>query len=328
MNQSLLCRFFSHPRNRWILGGVFALFIYWAGTGFSMPNWYYNVMMSEDGYAYDEYAKGGYGGGYAPEAQMVAMEADADFSRSMNTAASILPPFPEEGSGDLTKYEEVGARIIKTGALSMDVKNTNDALATVSELAGTYGGFLQSSNTWLNYNDTLAGSATLRVESIHFETAMEAIKQLATVVRSESVSGQDVTEEFIDIQARMETLKAEEAQYLEVLKKATTVEEILQVNDYLGNVRSEIESTEGRLQYLENKTSFSTITVDVTEEASVVAPTRDWKPVIVMKQAINQLVVAGQGLVNFLIWLVIFGVPAVVVLGGGWFVIKRVRDRK
>lgn len=257
------------------------------------------------------------------EAEMIAMDM-AMSSRSFAPTSVILPPM-DGNSGDLSKYDDVGPRIIKTGSVSMDVKNTQETLESIGELAATYDGFVQSSNTWLNYNDSLAGSITLRVGSEHFEVAMVEIKKLATVVRSESVSGQDVTEEFIDVEARLGTLRAEEAQYLEILKKATTVEEILQVNDYLARVRRDIESSEGRLQYLENRTSLSTITVDMAEEASVIAPTRDWQPFVVVKQAINQLVVASQGFVNLVIWVLVFGVPIVLV---GWLVrmgVKRVR---
>jgi hypothetical protein len=296
---------------RWSSLVVVALFVYWAGAGFPGPSG-----PSYDEYGYDDYAYG--------ESESFAVSEMAFDSKSVRsfapTSAAILPPFPEPGnSGDLTQYDEVGARIIKTGNVSMDVKDTNQTLTSISELASGFGGFVQNSNTWLNYNDTLAGSITLRVESQHFESAMEAIKKMATVVRSESVSGQDVTEEFIDIQARLGTLTAEEEQYLEVLKKAETVEEILQVNDYLAGVRKEIETTKGRMQYLENKTAFSTISVDVSEEASVVAPTRDWQPLVVAKEAINDLVLAAQEVVNGLIWLAIFGVPVVL---GLWLVWK------
>lgn len=319
---SFLARLWNLTWFRRVLLVVLILFVYWVGAGF--PNPFARYVGSD--FVKSEY--GGYGG-YGEES-LLAMESDFSYEDSMAersfapvTASILPPPIPEEGSGDLTKYGEVGPRIIKTGAVSMDVKNTEETLVAVSDLATNYGGFVQSSNTWLNYNDTLSGSVTLRVKSEHFEAAMEAIKQLATVLRSESVSGQDVTEEFIDLTARLETLRAEEAQYLEVLKQAKTVEDILKVNDYLAGVRSDIESAEGRLQYLENRTSFSTITVDVTEEASVVAPTRDWKPIVVIKQAINQLVVAGQGFVNLLIWVVIFGVPVLAVIGVGWWVVRR-----
>jgi len=317
MKHSFFNDFFKHPRVRRVFLGILMLLVYWAGTGFNTPYWVYNLTHSSSRES-AIYQKGEFGRGFSPESAMVAMD-------SMVT--SVLPPFPEEG-GDLSKYDEVGARIIKTGSVSMDVKDTNATLTTVNDLAKQYGGFVQSSTTWLNHDDTLGGSVMLRVESTHFEEAMDVIKQLATVVRSESISGQDVTEEYIDVQARLETLKAEEFQYLEILKKATSVEEILKVNDYLSTVRGEIESIQGRLQYLENQTTFSTISVDMTEEASVVAPTRDWQPVVVVKQAINQLVVAGQSLVNLFIWLVIFGAPVLLMLGLVWWGVKHFQHHK
>ncbi len=326
MKTTLSCkRLWAIAWVRRVLVVMLAVAVYWAGTGFSMPYWMYNLTSDYDESVLQDYGKRGYGGGFAmEEAEMIAMDM-ADSSPSFAPTSAVLLPPSNSGTGDLSKYDDVGPRIIKTGSVSMDVKNTEETLASISVLAGSYEGFVQSSNTWLNYNDTLAGSITLRVGSEYFETAMVEIKKLATVVRSESVSGQDVTEEFIDVQARLGTLHAEEAQYLEILKKATTVEEILQVNDYLSRVRRDIESSEGRLQYLENKTVFSTISVDVSEETSVIAPTRDWQPFVVVKQALNQLVVAAQGFVNVLIWLLVFGVPVIVV---GWLIrmgVKRAR---
>ncbi len=212
------------------------------------------------------------------------------------------------------------SRIIKTGSLTMDVKDTPETMGAINSIADAHGGFVQYSNTWLQSDETMAGSVTLRVAVEQFDAAMENLKALATVVSSESVSGEDVTAEYVDLQARLSNYEAEEAQYLEILESATTVEEMLMVSDYLASVRESIEVIQGQLKYYEDRTDYSTINIYVYEEASIVAPTRDWQPLVEIKKAFNKLVVIAQGSVNFVIWAVVLGVPAVIVVG----VVRRV----
>ncbi|MDP2624633.1 MAG: DUF4349 domain-containing protein, partial [Candidatus Peregrinibacteria bacterium] len=239
---------------------------------------------------------------------------------SLNTAALSYDEYEESG---------VETKVIKTASLTMDVKDTAEVIDSVTSIAGAYDGFVQNSETWLQSDETTAGYITLRVDSEYFEEAMDDIKALATVIQSESISGQDVTEDYVDLQARLVNLQAEEEQYLNILDEAYTVEDLLSVSDYLAAVREDIEVIQGRLKYLENQTDYSTISIWVYEEASLLVPTSDWQPVVVAKQAFNRLVEVGQNLVNLSIQLVIFGIPLLIVI---WIVrgISRavVRNRK
>lgn len=200
-------------------------------------------------------------------------------------------------------------KVIKTGSLSLTVKTTSDTLTAITAIAASYNGFVQSSNQWVQSDNTDAATVTIRVGSAYFEQALLDLKNLATVVNSESISGQDVTEEYVDLQSRLKNLQAEEEQYLVILNKATTVEDLLNVSDYLARVRGQIEEIQGRLKYLNNRTDYATITISVYEEASVVVPTDDWQPVVVAKQAFNRLVNTAQNTIDSLIWLVTFGIP-------------------
>lgn len=237
---------------------------------------------------------------------------------------AMLSAVPAADGGDLDSE----TRIIKTGSLTVDVKNTEETMATIADFADQFEGFIQYSNTWLQSDETTAGSVTLRIKADYFEEALEAIKGLATVVQSESVSGEDVTEQYIDLQARLSNYEAEEAQYLEILERATTVEELLMVSDYLAYVREDIEMIQGQLNYLEDRTDFSTISVYVYEEASILAPTSDWQPLVQVKKAFNKLVVTGQGFVNGVIWLVVFGVPLLIVIWIGRKIFSAIRKNR
>ncbi|MFA6436530.1 MAG: DUF4349 domain-containing protein, partial [Candidatus Gracilibacteria bacterium] len=224
----------------------------------------------------------------------------------------------------VTEPETEQTRIIKTGDLTMTVKSTPDTIAALTTLAETYDGFVQSSGTWLEYDETTSGSVTLRIQSKDFEKAMIDIRALAEVIKSESVSGQDVTAEFVDLQAQLKARQAEEAQFLKILESAENVEEMLNTQSYLSDVRAEIESLQGMLKYYEDRTDYSTITISLSEEASILAPTSDWNPVLQAKEALNDLIVFGQDIVNFVIYFVISDLPQLLVALLFIFVVYRV----
>jgi hypothetical protein len=104
---------------------------------------------------------------------------------------------------------------------------------------------------------------TVRVPAAKFDESLGEIRKAANRVIVETVKGQDVTEEFIDIEARLKTQKALEAQFLEIMKQAKTVEDALNVQSEIAGVRGEIEKVEGRKRFLENQTSFSTIKIQL-----------------------------------------------------------------
>src|SRR4029079_8297694 len=137
---------------------------------------------------------------------------------------------------------------------------------------------VQNSSVSEREDGTHFGSITVRVPAEEFENTLNAIKDFANVVRTQSTTGQDVTEQYTDLQAQLRNAQAQETEYLNILKRAQTVEEILSVQNYLGSIRSTIESLQGRIQYLENVTSYSTITVGLSEEPTVHVPTKAFRP--------------------------------------------------
>ena len=123
-----------------------------------------------------------------------------------------------------------------------------------------FNGYLSDENV-TEYNDKIEYRVTIRVASEKFEQVIERISQNAKKLDSKNIYSLDVTEEFIDIEARLNTKKELEKRYLELLKQANKVDEILSIEKEIGTLRSEIESFEGRLNYLKNRVSLSTLTV-------------------------------------------------------------------
>jgi len=172
---------------------------------------------------------------------------------------------PKEGTS--TGYDQSwsGERmIVRSGYMALVVVDVASAMEQITSLAGTYNGFVVSSNSWQD-RDRMMGNISIRVTSEHFNDALAALRALAVEVRSESTSGQDVTEEYIDLSARLKNLEAAEAQLLKLMERAGEVTEILEVQRELVKIRGDIEQTQGRMQYLEESSSMSFIEVNLEQ---------------------------------------------------------------
>ena len=199
-------------------------------------------------------------------------------------------------------------RIMKTGAIDMTAENVAATVADIETLATDFQGFVQTSML----SDDEIGDATafivIRVPAAVFETAMTDIQSLGAHVNTESVTGEDVTAQYIDLEARLAAAQAQEAQYLIILEEATTVGEVLAVQEHLAGVRANIESLQGQVTYLSDRTDFATISVSLSEETSVVtAGDTKFDPARDANRAIDFVITLGQQLVSALIWALILG---------------------
>ncbi|MFH1253583.1 MAG: DUF4349 domain-containing protein [Candidatus Uhrbacteria bacterium] len=202
---------------------------------------------------------------------------------------------------------EVDQKIIKTGYLDLVVDAVDETVVKITALASGKGGYIQSSSVYERENGTKYGTVAIRIPATEFENSLTDIKKLATAINTESASGQDVTEQYTDLEARLKNAQAQETEYLEILKKAVTVNDILAVQSYLGETRGQIESLQGQIKYLSNLTSYSTITVSLSEEPTINLPTKEFRPWTAVKEAAQSLVAVAQTLFITLIWLVILG---------------------
>ncbi len=154
--------------------------------------------------------------------------------------------------------------IIRNGSMQLVVDDVNAAMAQITSLAGTYGGFVVNSNVQENQN-RMYGNISIRVLSEHFDDTLAALRAMSVEVRSESTSGQDVTEEYTDLSAKLRNLEAAETQLLKLLDKAGEVTDILEVQRELVKTRGEIEQTKGRMQYLEQSSDLAFIQVTLEQ---------------------------------------------------------------
>lgn len=217
--------------------------------------------------------------------------------------------------------------IIRTADLSIVVPDTDEAMATITQMVEANGGWIVSSNVY-QYSDTAkTGSLTARVPTEGFNSAIDAIKGLAVRVTNESRSGQDVTEEYVDLSARLGNLEATAERVRTFLDEADDVEGALAVNQELSRLEGEIEVIKGRMQYLSQSASFSTITVNLTPDAlAQPLAVGGWEPQGTAREAIEALVNTLEGIARFLIWVVIYLLPLALLFGIPlWLVIRFVR---
>jgi hypothetical protein len=155
-------------------------------------------------------------------------------------------------------------KIIRNADLELEADAPEEAQQKITSIAENKGGFVvesqkRNSHTTVTTRDTV--TMTVRVPAEKFNESLDEIRKVASRVIVETVKGQDVTEEFVDIEARLKAKKALESQFLEIMKQGKTVEDALNVQRELANVRGEIEQIEGRLRFLQNQTSLSTIKI-------------------------------------------------------------------
>lgn len=177
--------------------------------------------------------------------------------------------------------------------------------------------------------ESRSASLTLRVPADRFNDALKQLREMSAIeVVSSSVDGKDVTEQFVDLEARLTAKQAEEQRYLALLARAATVEDILRVEGALAAVRTRIEQLTGQLNSIRTRTEFSTIALSVTPLTSPITPPdgRVWDPARTAQQALAALAALVRVLGDALIWTVVFGwVPLLALLAA--LAVSRARSR-
>jgi hypothetical protein len=231
--------------------------------------------------------------------------------------------------------------VVRNANLSIVVDNPEASVASISRLAESMGGFVVSSNVYqTSYGDSRLeeaviakqASITIRVPSDQLDQALDQIKDAAVEVRSQNMSGQDVTEEYTDLQSRLGNLEAAESELREIMESASErdeIEDVLAVLNELRRVREEIEVLRGRIQYLEQSARLSSISVELLPDvASQPLQIGRWTPEGTAREAVEALVGALQNLAEAGIYVVICGLPAAILLGvPAWLGLRAIRRR-
>lgn len=205
-------------------------------------------------------------------------------------------------------------KIIKNGYLTLKVENVDNANEKIANIAAQNGGEVFSTNVSQKVSNIRSGTVTLKVPVKNFDKTFAEVKKVASFVSSESISGQDVTEEYTDLQSQLKNKQEEEQAFSKILSQNTgKIEDILAVTKELARVRGEIEMIQGRIKYMNSQTEMSTITAIISEDISVVSAT-GWRPWQVAKIEFNNMFKDLQKVANGVIVIVVRIIPILIVL--------------
>ncbi|MGB9872758.1 MAG: DUF4349 domain-containing protein [Anaerolineae bacterium] len=204
--------------------------------------------------------------------------------------------------------------VVRTASLDLIVPDTEKALADIQAMARELGGYVVSMEAY-QYQEGRQATVTFRVPAETLDTALDRLRAMATTVRRESVSGQDVTDQYVDLQSRLRHLEAKEKQLLEFLDRAEDTEAVLAVYEQLSATQAEIEQVKGRMQYLENQAALATVTVSLTPDVMAQPlETGGWNLPATVRSAVEALLNVLEFFVKALIYIVIVVLPALILM--------------
>lgn len=242
-----------------------------------------------------------------------ASRALTDSMPLLATQAAPADALPEEGQfRQQTETEFQQDRlIIRNATLTLTVDDVAARLSAITALADEFGGWVVSSNSSAGADErVLRATVVLRIPAERLNDALTRIKDGVASVDSESVTGEDVTQQYVDSTSRLRNLEAAERQLQEIMRTAQDTEDVLAIFDQLTRIRGEIESLRGQIQYFEQASAFSAITV--TLNATPVTPPIEvagWRPGDTLSRAAQTLVNVVQGIVDVAIFILVLLLP-------------------
>jgi hypothetical protein len=223
--------------------------------------------------------------------------------------------------------------ILKNASLTLTVETPGTRITEIAAMAKAMGGWVVSSNTYTSTNsigeEVTSGTIVVRVPAERLDEALAQIKSGVLKVDNENITGDDVTQEYVDLSSRLENLQATEQQLRDIMDSAMRVEDVLAVQRELTTVRGEIEVIQGRLNYFDEAAAFSSISVNVIPQppGPVEIQTIGWNPGTTAENALGALVSVLQFLLDAAIVILIVGVPLALIVGIPMWLVWRSRRR-
>ena len=234
-------------------------------------------------------------------------------------SAILVPTPPPRAATEWGLAQPTERLIVRSGSISMVVEDTRGAQQSVEDMVAEMadeGAYVVSSE---EYGGIEGGSPhigmTIRVPATRFAEAMDRLADMAVEVAARNESGQDVTEEYVDLETRLESLEAARERLLEIMQEARTTQDLLEAERQLTEREAEIESLKGRLQYLAQSARLASIRIELQPYVLSQPVSTRWRPAESVRQAYETLVDSLRSLGDFLIFFAIAILPWAVVLG-------------
>lgn len=172
-----------------------------------------------------------------------------------------------QNNEQVQEIKQAERKLIKEGFVEFETKSIQSTREILIEAVREHNAYISSDHEFRELGK-ITNTVIVRMPSVNFDAFLSRATKGVEKFDSKDINVKDVTEEFLDIQARLKTKKELEARYIDLLKQAKTIPEVLEIEKQIESLRSEIESIEGRLKYLENRVSYSTLTMTFYETNS------------------------------------------------------------
>lgn len=239
-------------------------------------------------------------------------------SAASGSGASFSEVNQDAAAGDITPM------IVYNGSLELVVSDALRAQEDVQRVIEGVNGYVVSSESYRYEQGLITVNMRVRVPAEKFHEVMAQLRKLALEVNHDSTSSEDVTQEYVDLESKLRALEAKAARLEELMKEAEDTEAVLAVYRELSATQQEIEQVKGRMQYLERSSAMATISVTLTpDELSRPVEVAGWRPQGTAKRAVEALLNTLKFLGNALIWIVIYIVPVLAVVGGVVYLVRK-----
>ena len=203
--------------------------------------------------------------------------------QALTKSANLVAPATEIVNGPTTGFSSFDRKVIRNGSLDLVVDTPSATIDQIAAIARRYNGYVVSSEV-TGRRESQRGSITVRVPAAQFDAAREEMKKLAKQVESEHTSADDVTMQYAENEATLRNYRAEEASYLEIMKRSGAIKDTLTVAEQLSDVRGRIERLEAAIRTMSVQTEMTALTVNVSAEPVAALPQR-WRPLYELQAA-------------------------------------------
>lgn len=235
-------------------------------------------------------------------------------------SVGMMPPIYSEAA----PVQREDRLVVKNTNLSLKVNDVRKAVDGITAKAESLGGFLVDSSLSVP-EGAASGHVSVRIPADKLSEGLAAIRVLGVKVISENVVGTDVTSEYVDIEARLNTLLKTKVKFEQIMESAVRIEDLLNVQRELINLQSQIDFLRGQQKYLEQTAKLSLVTVYLaTDELALpYAPDKAWRPVVIFREAVRSLIGSMRGLGTALIWAGVYAAVWLPILILVWWLRRR-----
>ena len=242
-----------------------------------------------------------------------ATNSEENFMSKSSMSSPEMAVMRDSGGISISEVSQsnIDKKIQKNANLNIEVKDIEKSLGKAKQIISTFNGeIISTSSGGMDFGQPYA-NIRLRVPNEKLNDAIDALKKISSKILSENIYTNDVTEEFIDVEAKLNIMKSTEKRFNDLLNEAKNVEEVLQVEKELMRIRGEIDSLEGRLGYLSQTTDTSEINLSINEEVPITG--EKWSFSESLSSALKNLSSFAKSFANLLINLVVF-IPVIIVI--------------